>query len=70
MDGVIFLTLHSLSERITTAPHPTGAWATLDVTPTALLWHVRGRDPWHLELPRRRQGHRWIRPARGDAWPD
>lgn len=69
VDGVAFLTLHGLSERATTAPEPSGAWATLDITEASLAWDVRGRQPWRLEMPRRQPGRRWIRPSRGDAWP-
>lgn len=70
VDGVVFLTLHGLTERFTTPPHASGAWAMLDVGPATLRWQVRGGDPLLLELPRRRPGQRWIRRARRDPWPD
>ena len=69
IDGVAFLTLHGLTERFTTPPHASGAWATLDVAADRLRWEVRGGDPIRVDLPRRRPGHRWVRRTRGDPWP-
>lgn len=69
VDGVPFFTLHGLTERFTTPPHASGAWATLDVTADRLRWDVRGADPILIERMRRRPAHRWVRRSRGDPWP-
>lgn len=62
-DGIAFLTLPSLTETFATAPHPSGAWALLEVGST-LHWRVEGRDPWTASLPVRNPRGRWARPAR------
>lgn len=49
-DGLLFLTLPSLTETFTTAPHPSGAWATFEID-EVLRWRVHGRDPWTVERP-------------------
>lgn len=58
IDGIHYLTVHSLTESFTTWPHPTGAYALLQVD-SQLRLEVFGRDPAYCRLPVRRPGQHW-----------
>lgn len=57
--GIPYLALHSLSDCCTTAPDPSGAWATLEIGDT-IEWRVHGRDPISLTLPVPRHPLKWL----------
>lgn len=58
IDGIPYVTIHSLTESFTTWPHPTGAWALLQVGETIDI-QVYGRDPAWYRLPIRARDSHW-----------
>lgn len=58
IDGVHYITIHSLTESFTTHPHPTGAYAMLSVH-EHLCVEVFGRDPALHRLPIKPLGYHW-----------
>ena len=62
VDGTHHVTVQSLTETFTTAPHPAGAHALLTLEPGRATLEVFGRDPIRLELPLKPAGHRWLPP--------
>lgn len=58
IDGIHYLTIHSLTESFTTWPHPTGAYALLQLGEDLRL-EVFGRDPVSVRLPLRQPGAHW-----------
>lgn len=58
IDGIHYVTIHSLTESFTTWPHPTGAWALLQVGEMIEL-EVHGRDPAWYRLPIRPRDSHW-----------
>ena len=63
IDGIHYVTIHSLTESFTTWPHPTGAYALLQVDDQIRL-EVFGRDPAYYRLPIRRAGAHWANLSR------
>ena len=58
VDGVHYVTIHSLTESFTTHPSPTGAHAILEIGDDIGI-DVRGLDPMQLRLPIRSAGQKW-----------
>ncbi|MCC7017313.1 MAG: metallophosphoesterase [Rhodospirillales bacterium] len=58
IDGVHYITIHSLTESFTTHPHPTGAFGFLSIENT-LEVEVFGRDPALYRLPVKPPGFHW-----------
>ena len=58
IDGVHYITIHSLTESFTTHPHPTGAYAILTID-EYLTVEVFGRDPALHRLPIKPLGFHW-----------
>ena len=58
IDGVHYITLHSLTESFTTHPYPTGAYGVL-VIDEHLTVEVFGRDPALHRLPIKPLGYHW-----------
>lgn len=58
IDGIHYITIHSLTESFTTWPHPSGAYALLQVDEEIRL-EVFGRDPAYYQLPIRKPGTHW-----------
>ncbi|MCB2007288.1 MAG: metallophosphoesterase, partial [Rhodoferax sp.] len=63
IDGIHYITIHSLSESFTTWPHPSGAYALLHVQDQITL-EVFGRDPAYYRLPVRQPGRHWANLSR------
>lgn len=63
IDGIHYVTIHSLTESFTTWPHPTGAYALLQVGEQIEL-EVFGRDPAFYRLPIRRRDAHWANLSR------
>lgn len=65
VDGVHFVTIQSLTERFTTYPEASGAWAEIEIGDTIRI-DVHGRDPIRFVLPIRERGRHWeVRPPSG-----
>ena len=58
IDGIHYVTIHSLTESFTTYPHPTGAYGVLSID-ESLTVEVFGRDPALHRLPIKPLGHHW-----------
>jgi NAD(P)-dependent dehydrogenase (short-subunit alcohol dehydrogenase family) len=58
IDGVHYITIHSLTESFTTHPYPTGAFGVLDID-AYLTVEVFGRDPALHRLPLKPLGYHW-----------
>jgi len=58
IDGVHYITIHSLTESFTTHPYPTGAFGILSVD-EHLCVEVFGRDPALYRLPIKPLGYHW-----------
>jgi predicted phosphodiesterase len=58
IDGVHYITIHSLTESFTTHPYPTGAFGIL-VIDESLTVEVFGRDPALHRLPIKPLGYHW-----------
>jgi hypothetical protein len=58
IDGVHYVTIHSLTESFTTHPYPTGAFGILAID-ESLTVEVFGRDPALHRLPIKPQGYHW-----------
>jgi predicted phosphodiesterase len=58
IDGVHYITIHSLTESFTTYPYPTGAFGILALE-DSLTVEVFGRDPALHRLPIKPLGHHW-----------
>jgi Icc protein len=58
IDGVHYITIHSLTESFTTHPYPTGAFGILAIDDT-LTVEVFGRDPAWYRLPLKPLGYHW-----------
>lgn len=58
IDGVHYITIHSLTESFTTHPYPTGAYGILEVSDVITL-EVFGRDPALHRLPIKPLGYHW-----------
>jgi hypothetical protein len=58
IDGVHYITIHSLTESFTTHPYPTGAFGLL-VIDEHLTVEVFGRDPALHRLPIKPLGYHW-----------
>jgi Icc protein len=58
IDGVHYITIHSLTESFTTHPYPTGAFGILSVD-EHLCVEVFGRDPALYKLPIKPLGYHW-----------
>ena len=58
IDGVHYITIHSLTESFTTHPYPTGAFAILSIE-EHLTVEVFGRDPALHRLPIKPLGFHW-----------
>lgn len=59
IDGVHYITIHSLTESFTTHPYPTGAFGILAIE-DSLTVEVFGRDPALHRLPIKPLGHHWV----------
>jgi Icc protein len=59
IDGVHYITIHSLTESFTTHPYPTGAFGILAIE-ESLTVEVFGRDPAFYRLPIKPLGHHWV----------
>jgi hypothetical protein len=66
IDGIHYVTIHSLTESFTTWPHPTGAWGLLRVSEHIEI-EVFGRDPAWYRLPIRKPGVHWASLSRSFA---
>ena len=66
IDGVHYITIHSLTESFTTHPHPTGAYGLLTID-EHLSVEVFGRDPILHRLPLKPLGFHWQNLHRGFA---
>ncbi len=66
IDGIHYVTIHSLTESFTTWPHPTGAYALLRVDEQIRI-EVYGRDPAYYRLPVRALGAHWANLSRSYA---
>ena len=60
VDGVHYVTLHSLTESFTTHPSPSGAYTVLEIGEDISV-EVRGLDPMRLQLPARLPRGLWRR---------
>ena len=58
IDGIHYLTIHSLTESFTTHPDPTGAYGILNVD-RAITVEVFGKVPALVRLPIKPLGHHW-----------
>ncbi|WP_416896757.1 MAG: metallophosphoesterase family protein [Minwuia sp.] len=58
VDGIPYVTVHSLTESFTTGGKPTGAWGVAEIGETVDI-QVFGRDPARFVLPRRETGSHW-----------
>lgn len=58
IDGVHYITIHSLTESFTTHPYPTGAFGILEIA-DSLTVEVFGRDPALHRLPLKPIGYHW-----------
>jgi len=58
IDGIHYVTIHSLTESFTTWPHPTSAWGLLQVGDVIEI-EVFGRDPAWYRLPVRSRANHW-----------
>jgi len=58
IDGVHYITIHSLTESFTTHPYPTGAFGILAID-ESLTVEVFGRDPALHRLPIKPLGYHW-----------
>lgn len=58
IDGVHYITIHSLTESFTTHPYPTGAFAMLELD-DCITVDVFGRDPVLHRLPIKPPGYHW-----------
>lgn len=63
IDGIHYVTIHSLTESFTTWPHPTGAFASVRVGEQIEI-EVYGRDPAYYRLPIRLPGVHWANLSR------
>ncbi|MDB5505387.1 MAG: hypothetical protein JWR75_25 [Devosia sp.] len=69
VQGIVHVSLHSLSERFTTFPLPACAFALLDIADGTLTLDVRGNEPLFVRLPFRASSERrWLLPM-GPFWP-
>ena len=59
IDGIHYVTIHSLTESFTTWPHPTGAYGYLRLGEHIEI-EVLGRDPAYYRLPIRQMGRHWL----------
>ena len=59
IDGVHYVTIQSLSETFTTAPHPVRTWAEL-ILGDVIELRVHGKDPISFSLPTRRRQRHWL----------
>ena len=58
IDGIHYVTIHSLTESFTTFPHPCGAYGLVQVGEQITI-EVFGRDPAYYRLPIRARGAHW-----------
>lgn len=58
IDGVHYITIHSLTESFTTHPYPTGAFGMLEID-DGITVEVFGRDPALHRLPIKSLGYHW-----------
>jgi 3',5'-cyclic-AMP phosphodiesterase len=58
IDGVHYITIHSLTESFTTHPYPTGAFGMLEIGDFITI-EVLGRDPALYRLPIKPLGYHW-----------
>ncbi len=58
IDGVHYITIHSLTESFTTHPYPTGAFGVMEIDAN-LTVEVFGRDPALHRLPVKPLGYHW-----------
>lgn len=58
IDGIPYITIHSLTESFTTHPYPTGAFGILEIH-DRLTVEVFGRDPAWYRLPIKPIGYHW-----------
>ncbi|UCE32167.1 MAG: metallophosphoesterase [Burkholderiales bacterium] len=63
IDGIHYVTIHSLTESFTTWPHPSSAWALLEVGDDIRI-EVFGRDPAYYRLPIRNRDAHWANLSR------
>jgi predicted phosphodiesterase len=63
IDGVHYVTIHSLTESFTTPGRPCGAFGLLDIGEVITV-EVFGHDPILHRLPLRRPGEHWVKPIR------
>lgn len=66
IDGIHYVTIHSLTESFTTWPHPSGAYALVQVSDDIRI-EVFGRDPAYYRLPIRKPGEHWASLSRAFA---
>ncbi|ANK81586.1 MAG: hypothetical protein TEF_12875 [Rhizobiales bacterium NRL2] len=66
IDGIPYVTVHSLTESFTTAGKPTGAWGVAEIGETIDI-QVFGRDPVRFVLPRRDPAVHWTSRTRDHA---
>ncbi|WP_417513484.1 metallophosphoesterase family protein [Minwuia sp.] len=59
IDGIPYVTIHSLTESFTTAGKPTGAWGMVEIGEIIDV-QVFGRDPARYLLPRRDLSAHWL----------
>lgn len=66
IDGIPYVTVHSLTEGFTTGGKPTGAWGVAEIGEEIDI-RVFGRDRARFVLPRRELGRHWISRTRDHA---
>lgn len=66
IDGIPYVTVHSLTESFTTGGKPTGAWGVAEIGETIDI-RVFGRDPARFVLPRRDPAQHWASRTRDYA---
>lgn len=67
IDGIPYVTIHSLTESFTTNGKPTGAWGVAEIGENVDV-QVFGRDPARFILPRRDLHSHWGHRRKDYAW--
>lgn len=63
IDGIHYVTVQSMTESFTTWPHPSGAYALVEIGEQIKI-EVFGRDPAYYRLPIRKPGAHWANLSR------
>jgi Icc protein len=67
IDGIPYVTIHSLTESFTTGGKPTGAWGVAEIGETIDI-QIFGRDPARFVLPRRDLHSHWGHKHKDYTW--